>query len=118
MGILRLFAVFLIACGLFVQSAAIASAQPVGPALAGTDCQDMAVQLAAHDHEQSDPGFCSDPRLDCLVAMGCIAPLALTGVGAIPPVPVVENELRHRQGARSFPTLAIGPEPPPPQPIS
>lgn len=115
---LRLFAVFLMACGLFVQSAAFASAQPVVPALASAECADMAAQSGPNTSEQSGSGLCGDPRLDCLVAMGCIAPLAFAGEAAIPIAPALANELRHRRGIGRFPTLAIGPEPPPPQSLS
>ena len=71
---------------LFVQGAAYAAAMPRGEMIQTMDCAEM----ASHDASQPDARKaqdtgkpCDDMTLGCLVAMGCIAPLSLSGVSAI-----------------------------------
>ena len=78
---------------LFVQGAAYAAAMPRGEMTQTMDCAEM----ASHDASQPDArkaqdsgNPCKNMTLGCLVAMGCIAPLSLSGTSVItlaPPVP-------------------------------
>jgi len=100
---------------LFVQGAAYAAAMPQGEMIRTMDCAEM----ASHDANQMDArkaadtdNPCKNMTLGCLVAMGCIAPLSLSGVSMIvldSPVPAstfsaaVADELHGKLTRPEFP---------------
>ncbi|MDT0576441.1 hypothetical protein RM533_09595 [Croceicoccus sp. F390] len=70
--------------GLFVQVAANAAALPQVETVEMGDCTEMAESSSGHvmDAQQKSSdreGPCSDMTLECLVAMNCLPPLALSG---------------------------------------
>ena len=76
MRALRTLGLLLIACGLFVQSAAHASALPQVVDAGDPACAEMETMAGATSTEDDGSAPCKNLRLDCLVALGCIAPLA------------------------------------------
>lgn len=114
MQVPRLLALVLIGLGLFVQSSAYAAARPAAPISMDRHCQEM-MQQAENGVVGSDEEPCTEKRLDCLVAMNCIAPLFLTD--SIVPTSLLAAE---RQAYAPLPASARlrslrGPEPPPPE---
>jgi len=93
-SIFKALAVICSLLSLFVQGAAYAAAVPQAEMIQAIDCAEM----ASHDTSQpearnaQDTGKpCDNMSLGCLVEMGCISPLSLSGVSAInlaPPVAV------------------------------
>ena len=115
MRALRTLGLLLIACGLFVQSAAHASALPQVVDAGDPACAEMETMAGATSTEDDGSAPCKNLRLDCLVALGCIAPLA-------PGADATLSEDLPAQAAQfsgliSNPLAAprLGPEPPPPQ---
>ena len=106
--------------GLFVQVAAHAAAVPQHEAVEGADCAEMAQAMPEHNmrgqEEPSDSqGPCRDMTLECLVALNCLPPLALTDTGVAPaaPLPVV---LSYRPASTvRLQGEPMRPESPPPQ---
>jgi len=78
---------------LFVQGAAYAAAMPQSEMAQAIDCSEMASHDAVQPDARKGPDKekpCKNMTLGCLVAMGCISPLSVSGVSAItlaPPVP-------------------------------
>lgn len=115
MRILRSLGLILVACGLFVQSAAHASALPQVPAAIEAPCDEMRMgtgSTAAPDDRQRP---CKDLRLDCLVALGCIAPLAMADGTSSELANIVIRSLFTEFTEFSLAVTGQGPEPPPPQ---
>jgi len=115
MRVPRLLALVLIGLGLFVQSSAYAAARPASPEAMDRHCQEMMVQQAENAVVGSDEEPCTEKRLDCLVAMNCIAPLFLAD--SVMPTSLLAAE---RQAYTPLPASARlrslrGPEPPPPE---
>lgn len=86
MSIFKTLALICSLLSLFVQGAAYAAAMPQGKMTQAMDCAEM----VSHDTGQTDIRKatdtgkpCENMTLGCLVAMGCIAPLSLSGVSAI-----------------------------------
>ena len=71
---LRALGLILVGVGLFVQTAAHASALPQEPSMVERNCNDMVMDTTDDEAERSP---CADLRLDCLVALGCIPPLVM-----------------------------------------
>ncbi|MAE32658.1 MAG: hypothetical protein CMO43_13885 [Verrucomicrobiales bacterium] len=115
MRALRTLGLLLIACGLFVQSAANASA-PLRIVDAGeTACAEMKMLAGAASKDDRRPAPCKNLRLDCLVALGCIAPLAPGGdAPLVREMPAQANQFSGLV-SKSLAATGLGPEPPPPQ---
>lgn len=86
MSIFKTFAVICTLLSLSVQGAAYAAAMPQGEMIQTMDCAEM----ASHDADGADSRKaqdtekpCDNMTLGCLVAMGCIAPLSLSGISDI-----------------------------------
>ena len=115
MQLLRSLGIFLIACGLFVQSAAHASAMPQAPAGSEAACNEMRMETGATTASEDQPGPCKNLRLDCLVALGCIAPLAMITAPSGERTKIAVRSLFTPFAAYSPALVDQGPEPPPPQ---
>ena len=115
MRVLRTLGLLLIACGLFVQSAAHASALPQALDAGKPACAEMEMMAGAASMDDHDGVPCKNLRLDCLVAFGCIPPLVPGGdatlVGEIP----AQASQFSRLVSNSLAAPRLGPEPPPPQ---
>ena len=112
-------ALTLVGFALFVQAAAYASAQPAYPSAKQSPieshCEEMADHPMAPAREPQGKGHCPAMQLDCVVAMGCLAPL------------LAADSLRQSSSASGPRHLYVaahpaalssssgGPEPPPPQ---
>lgn len=115
MHILRSFGLVLIACGLFVQSAAYASARPQVTAMIDGPCDEMRMESSSTTSSDEQKGPCKNMRMDCLVALGCIPPLAMTADAS---AAYTNIAIRSQFGEFTEFSLVInrqGPEPPPPQ---
>ena len=82
MSLAKALALLCCAFSLFVQVAAHAAAVPQ-PQSAGMDCAEMMQAMPQHQMDDQDnrsdvQECCPDMSLDCLVAMHCLSPLALT----------------------------------------
>lgn len=112
MGMLRKLGLILIGLGLFVQTAAYASALPQYPVTVDRECNEMRMAGPQQDDGKSP---CKSLRLDCLIAMGCIPPLAMADDVAV--------HFAHFSDLARFDDFAVlslnnselGPEPPPPE---
>lgn len=115
MRILRALGLLLIACGLFVQSAAHASALPQVLDVGEPDCAGMETMAGTVSIDDRDGTPCKNLRLDCLVAFGCIAPLAPGGdASLVAEIPAQASQFS-RLVSNSLAATGLGPEPPPPQ---
>lgn len=115
MRLLRVLALFLVGCGLFVQSSAYAVARPVAPVSMEAHCQDMMMQEAGVAASDGDEGRCKEMRLDCLIVMNCIAPLFASDE-VDPMLPAASGEHAYAPWrAAVWLGTSRGPEPPPPQ---
>jgi len=115
MHILRTFGLILIACGIFVQSAAYASARPQVAATIEGPCDEMRMENPSTTSSDDRQGPCKEIRLDCLVALGCIPPLAMA---ADTSSQYVNIAIPSQFGEFTEFSLAVsrqGPETPPPQ---
>ena len=112
---LRTLGLLLIACGLFVQSAAHASAVPQSLGAGTPACAEMEMMAGAASMDDHDGVPCKNLRLDCLVAFGCIPPLVPGGDATL----VGERPAQAAQFSglisNSLAATGLGPEPPPPQ---
>ena len=115
MRLLRSLGLILVACGLFVQSAAYASALPQVPTAIESPCDEMRMEAGRADAPDDQDGPCKGFRLDCLVALGCIAPLAMAAEAPGERTIVAERAAFARSMASSLAVVGQGPEPPPPQ---
>lgn len=115
MRVLRVLALFLIGCGLFVQSSAYAVARPTTPVSMELHCQEMMMGKTENAASGDEEGPCREMRLDCLVVMNCIAPLFASN--ETPTVRPAAAERRTYAPLRAAVWLnsSRGPEPPPPQ---
>ena len=111
----RLLALLLIGLALFVQSSAYAAARPAPPQSMDRHCQDMMIEhaesMAAHGDEEPR----RQKRLDCLVAMDCIAPLFLADSAVPPGAIVAEQQIYASSPPAAQMRVSRGPEPPPPE---
>ncbi len=109
---LRALGLILIGFGLFVQSAAHASALPQEPTMVEGHCDEM---LTSVPQDRNDKSPCDELGINCLVALGCIPPLAMgNDVSEVRALPA--TRLRFADFGSSTPGEAgVGPEPPPPQ---
>lgn len=115
MGILRSLSVLLIACGLFVQTAAYASVRPEVPIAIDSPCDEMRMMPGSIMPDDTDPAPCENMRLDCLVALGCISPLIMPARDVAPLARILAEPLFPEFAAFSLAIAGRGPEPPPPQ---
>lgn len=86
MPFFKTFAMICSLLSLFVQGAAYAAAMPQSEMTMAIDCAEMAPDDAGQPdaRKTQDSGNpCKNTTLGCLVAMGCIAPLSLSGPSAI-----------------------------------
>ncbi|ATW05772.1 hypothetical protein [Sphingorhabdus sp. YGSMI21] len=115
MHILRSFGLILIACGLLVQSAAYASARPQVAAMIDGPCDEMRMKNSSTTSSDDQQGPCKNLRMDCLVALGCIPPLAMAADAS---AEYLDTAMPSQFGEFTEFSLAVnrlGPEPPPPQ---
>ena len=112
---LRTFALVLIACGLFVQSIAHASAIPQDSTAVGGECTEMRMAAEPSPAHDSDGPPCENMRIECLVTHGCISPLALVDDAMAPRDRLAVLSLF--AGITGFPLASTArvPETPPPQ---
>jgi hypothetical protein len=77
--LIRVFALVLFGLGLFVQSAAQAAAAPAVEVADIVPCSEMssAMMEKMADEGPSEERPCDQMTLDCLIAMGCLAPIAM-----------------------------------------
>jgi hypothetical protein len=115
MRLLRSLGLILVACGLFVQSAAYASALPQVPTALEGPCDEMRMEAGPVDASGDQQEPCKDFRLDCLVALGCIAPLAMAAEAPGERAIIAPRASFARFTAFSLAVVGQGPEPPPPQ---
>jgi hypothetical protein len=117
-SIFRAFAVICFLLGLSVQAAAQAAAVPQMPPTETIDCAEMAQGMTGQmaKKKQSDRSKpCDNMSLSCLVAMGCLAQLALPGsFVADPALPITDAAFPISLGDGLEGRL-IRPESPPPQ---
>lgn len=116
--IFRAFAVICFLLGLFVQGAAQAAAVPQMPPAEMPDCAEMAPDRAGQmaskkQSDQSKP--CDDMSLGCLVAMGCLAPIALPGPFVADPPPPIGGATFTPGHTNGLEGRLMRPESPPPQ---
>lgn len=109
---LRALGLILVGVGLFVQTAAHASALPQEPSMVERNCNDMVMDTTDDEAERSP---CADLRLDCLVALGCIPPLVMTQDLAVVRVPLAVASQFTDLAFFELTGTGAGPEPPPPQ---
>ena len=115
MHILRSFGLILIACGLFVQSAAYASARPQGAATIEGPCDEMRMENSSTTSSDDQQGPCKNIRLDCLVSLGCIPPLAMAADASAEYVDIAIPSQFSEFTEFSLAVTRQGPEPRPPQ---
>jgi hypothetical protein len=110
--------------GLFVQVAAQA-AVPQSELAGSADCAEMVQGMPNHtmpeqvmaDKDNADQhGPCCEMTLDCLVAMNCLPPLALTGSGLAHTEPLFVAPEYLSASASRLESQPLPPESPPPQP--
>lgn len=115
MRMLRSLGLFLIACGLFVQAAAHASALPQVPVSVEGACDEMRMEAETSSVQSNDQAPCKNLRLDCLVALGCIPPLALADNSILFSASIIIRSQFGDFKDFSSADTGRGPEPPPPQ---
>lgn len=106
--------------GLFVQVAANAAAAPQLGMAKMADCAEMAAGMTEHDmHAQKESsdhqGSCPDMTLECLVAMNCLPPLALSGGGPTQAAPFPATHSYLTSDSVRLVSEPMRPESPPPQ---
>lgn len=109
---LRALGLILVGFGLFVQTAAHASALPQEPRMVERNCNDMVMKTTDDEGSESP---CADVRLDCLVALGCIPPLVMPQDLAAVQVRLVVLGQFNDLAFFELTGTGAGPEPPPPQ---
>ncbi|WP_431470166.1 hypothetical protein [Sphingosinithalassobacter sp. LHW66-3] len=118
MRFLRALAFICFSFGLFVQIAAQAAVPQSEPAEMA-ECAEMAQASAEHgmgSQDESDrEGPCPDMTLDCLVAMNCLPPLALSGGGSMQAAPFPAAASYLTRDAVRLVSEPMRPESPPPQ---
>ncbi len=120
---IRALALICFSLGLFVQVAAQAAVPQIE--VAGTsDCAEMVQSTPEHtmpgqvmaDKDNADQhGPCREMTLDCLVAMNCLPPLALTGAGLAQTEPLFVAPQYLSASASRLESQPLPPESPPPQ---
>lgn len=115
MRVLQTLGLVLIACALFVQSAAYASARPPLSATIVGQCDEMRMEKPSQSSSGEQQGPCKNLRLDCLVAFGCIAPLAMAQGASLEHDPIAIGSQFIAFADFSLTGTRQGPEPPPPQ---
>ena len=114
--------------GLFLQVAAQA-AVPQSELARSADCAEMAQNMAEQampEHTMSEQmmaetdttdqhGPCREMTLDCLVAMNCLPPLALTAAGLAQTEPLFVAPQYLSASASRLESQPLPPESPPPQ---
>jgi len=103
---------------LFVQGSAYAAAMPQGEMTRIMDCAEM----VSYDADQIDArkaadtgNPCKKMTLGCLVAMGCLAPLSLSGISAVNISSPVPASTFSATSADKLHGKVTRPESPPPQ---
>jgi len=117
-SIFRILALVGILLSLFVQGAAYAAAMPQDEMVQVIDCAEMVSHDAVQpdvrkDHDKEEP--CKNMTLGCLVAMGCIAPLSLSGISAITLAPPLPSATFTAALTETLDGKLTRPESPPPQ---
>lgn len=114
---LRALTLVCFAFGLFVQVAAQASAMPPMKAADTMDCAGMA--HSGHDEAREEPSDRRDAchmTLDCLIAMNCIAPIALADPWSTDTAIPSARAVYEPGGIIRLKGSPMRPESPPPQP--
>lgn len=115
----RALAVIFFGFGLFVQVAAHAAAIPQLETAEMVDCAEMTQAMSGHtgtEEESSNrSGSCHDMTLECLVAMNCLPPLALTDIGAAQAPPLAAGTVYLPAITDRLEGRPMRPESPPPQ---
>lgn len=119
MKFIRSLALLCFGFGLFVQIAAHAAIVPQAAAVEMVDCSDMAQAMPEHrmggGEEYDREGTCPDMTLECLVAMNCLPPLALSGGGPTQLAPFPANRSYLTFDSVRLVNEPGRPESPPPQ---
>ncbi|HBR83774.1 hypothetical protein BA950_04330 [Erythrobacter sp. SAORIC-644] len=117
--LIRVLTLICFSLGLFVQVAAQA-AVPQNAVAEMVDCAEMAQAIPELSMDADDPssdreGCCPDMTIDCLVAMNCMPPLALTGMGSLGAAPLNFALSYHVATSDGLEKEQPRPESPPPQ---
>ena len=114
----RFLAVVLFGLGLFVQSAAQAAAVPQLGAAGTVHCSEMGdmIREGVTDGNSSEEPPCDQRTLDCVVAMGCLAPANIPGTNDKSMVPLrADREIYLTGDLMGLQGRLLTPESPPPQ---
>lgn len=117
-SIVRAFALICFFLGLFVQSAAQAAVAPPMETTQAVDCSEMGDGMAQSmaTERTSDEQPCDGMTLDCLIAMGCLAPIAMPDADiADLPVLTVPRSAYLPGNLSGLKGRLLTPESPPPQ---
>lgn len=117
-SVIRVFAFVLFGLGLFVQSAAQAAAAPTVEAVEIVHCSEMSGVMMENmtDEDRSQELPCDQMTLDCLIAMGCLAPVAVPDAGnAILTAPRADRDTYLAGDMTGLKGRFLAPESPPPQ---
>jgi len=111
--LIRVLTLICFSLGLFVQVAAQA-------AVPQNEVAEMAQAMPEHSMDADDrssdrEGCCPDMTIDCLVAMNCMPPLALTGMGSLGAAPLNFALSYHAATSDGLEKEHPRPESPPPQ---
>ena len=113
MKFIRTLTLILFGFGLFVQVGANAAALPQIEAAEMSDCAEM----ADNDTSTDPAGPCSSMTLDCVIAMNCLPPLALSNATEMEGAPLRLVPSYLVSAAPWFQTDSPRPESPPPKPL-
>lgn len=115
----KAFALICCVFSLFVQVAAHAAAVPQSDPI-NMDCEEMAHGMPQYQMSDQDKSFgqqrcCAEMKLDCLVSMNCLPPLALSGAQPEGAAPLAFAPSYLVIAAASLEGEHARPESPPPQ---
>ena len=120
MKYLRALALVCFGFGLFVQVAANAAVVPQVEMARMDDCAHAEHALSGQRMKgmadsSNHKGSCPDMTIECLVAMNCLPPLALSDTGAAQPTPLPAARIYDLASAVPLKSEPARPESPPPQ---
>lgn len=117
-SLVRAFALVCVCLALFVQSAAQAAAPPPLETTQSVDCSEMDDGMAESmaTERSSDKKPCDRMTLGCLLAMGCIAPMAIPDAASGGATVLLLQHAPHIAGTSAgLHSRPLPPESPPPQ---